>query len=319
MNNTIHDKYSGLGRPWRAQAMLRRLRRWLLLRDPDLKYIVQTGVDNIPEVEDPVTPKASLLGAASSSLDRASLFLDSEDALRYFIQGMEERMEYTARLLGARGGLILLLAASPRKLEGPWLLVVEGEEGWVSRLLVYNGVVTAAQAMTATGPVYGRQALGLIEDSRGEARVVAIRLRRRLVEWDPGRLSVYVRGIDRQHMFLVANLNMLYLGLVAGEDRGAMEEVLGNLGEYTKFHFRSEERIMDKFNYPEELFSRHRREHSDFVEKVTGFTERYRTGEAEITLDLLGFLAAWLQGHIAGTDRRLGRWLKYEARVPIVD
>lgn len=308
-----------MGGPWRAWAMLKRLRRWLLLRDPDLRYIVQVGVDSIPEVEDPVTPKASLLGAASSSLDRASLFLDSEEALRYFIQGMEERMEYTARLLGAKGGLILLLAASPRKLEGPWLLVVEGEEGWVSRLLVYNGVVTAAQAVTPTGPVYGRRALSLIEDSRGEARVVAIRLKRRLVEWDPGRLSVYVRGIDRQHMFLVANLNMLYLGLVAGEDRGAMEEVLGNLGEYTRFHFRSEERIMDKFSYPEELFSRHRREHSDFVEKVSGFTEKYKAGEAEITLDLLGFLAAWLQGHIAGTDRRLGKWLKYEARVPIVD
>lgn len=109
--------------------MLRRIRRWLLLRDPDLRYIVEKGVDEIPEVEDPVTPRASVLGAASGSLERTSRFLDSEEALRYFIQGVEERVEYTARLLGARGGLILLLAGAPRRLEGPWLLIVEGGGG----------------------------------------------------------------------------------------------------------------------------------------------------------------------------------------------
>ncbi len=120
-----------------------------------------------------------------STQGRTSLFLDSEEALRYFIQGVEERVEYTARLLGAKGDIILLLAASPCRLEGPWLLVVESEEGWVARLLVYNGVITAAQAITPMGPLYGRRALGVIEESRGQARVVAIRLRKRLVEWIP--------------------------------------------------------------------------------------------------------------------------------------
>ncbi len=299
--------------------MLRRIRRWLLLRDPDLRYIVEKGVDSIPEVEDPITPKVSILGAASGSLERLSRFLDSEDALRYFIQGLEEKVEYSVRLLGSRGGLILLLASSPRRLEGPWLLLVDTESGFIARLLIYNGVITGAQAVTPRGPTYGRAALSMLDDEWGEARVIAIKLKNRLVEWDPDRLSVYVKGIDRQHMFLVANLNILYLGLVSGEDREAIEEVLRNLGGYTRFHFRSEERLMDKFGYPEELFSRHRKEHREFIDKVTGYIEKYEAGEAELTLDLLGFLASWLQGHIAGTDRRLGKWLKYEAKAPITD
>ena len=299
--------------------MLRRIRRWLIMRDPDIRYIVNVGVDDIPEVEDPVTPSASLLGAAGSNIERASRFLDSEDALKYFLQGMEDKVEYEARLIGARGGLILLLARSPVKLEGPWLLVTEGEEGWVGRMLVYNGVVTGAQVLTKTGPLYGRRALEHIDEAGGSVRVVAIRLRKRLADWDPGRLSVYVKGIDRQHMFLIANLNMLYLGLVAGEDRGALEEVLKNLGEYTRFHFRSEERLMDKFTYPEELAEKHRREHRSFVDKVENYIEKYREGSAELTLDLLAYLASWLQGHIAGSDRRFGKWLKFEARAPITD
>ena len=59
-------------------------------------------------------------------------------------------------------------------------------------------------------------ALDVIETAGGQARVVALKLKRRLAEWDPGRLSVYVRGIDRQQQFLVAILNILYPGLVAG-------------------------------------------------------------------------------------------------------
>ena len=47
--------------------------------------------------------------------------------------------------------------------------------------------------------------------------------------------------------------------------------------------------------------------------------EEFKAGGAGLTLDVLGFLASWLQGHIAGTDRRFGRWLKYEAKAPMTD
>ena len=76
---------------------------------------------------------------------------------------------------------------------------------------------------------------------------------------------------------------------------------------------------MDKFNAPLSHASMHKRQHREFTERVTGFVEEFKAGEAGLMLDVLGFLANWLQGHIAGTDRRFGRWLKYEARAPITD
>ncbi len=79
------------------------------------------------------------------------------------------------------------------------------------------------------GPLHGRMALDVIEAAGGQARVVTLKLKRRLAEWDPGRPPVYVRGIDRQQQFLVAILNILYLGLVAGEDVDALGKVLDNL------------------------------------------------------------------------------------------
>lgn len=299
--------------------VLRRLRRWLLLRDPEIRYIVNVGVDDIPEVEDPLGPSASIFGAAGKNIERASRFLDSDDALKYFIHGMEEKIEYTVSFFGGMGGVVLLLANSPRKLEGPWFMLVDSDEGWIARLLVYNSVITGAQVHTPSGTLHGRMALEVIETAGGQARIVALKLKRRLAEWDPGRLSVYVRGIDRQHQFLVANLNILYLGLVSGEDADALEKVLDNLVDYTKFHFRSEEVLMDRFNAPLSHASMHKRQHKEFTKRVTGFLEKYKAGEADLTLDVLSFLANWLQGHIAGTDRRFGRWLKYEAKAPIAD
>ena len=206
-------------------------------QEPEIRYIVNVGVDEIPEVEDPIGPSASIFGAAGRNIERASRFLDSEDALRYFIHGMEEKVEYSMKFFGGTGGVVLLLANSPKKLEGPWFMLVDSDEGWVARLLVYNSVITGAQVHTPSGTLHGKRALGVIETAGGQARVVALRLKRRLAEWDPDRLSVYVKGIDRQHQFLVANLNILYLGLVAGKDVDVLEKVLDNLLDYTKFHF----------------------------------------------------------------------------------
>jgi hypothetical protein len=71
------------------------LRKRLLLRNSEIRYIVSVGVDEMPEVEDPIGPAASVFGAMGKNIVRASRFLDSGDTLKYFIHGMEEKLEYT--------------------------------------------------------------------------------------------------------------------------------------------------------------------------------------------------------------------------------
>lgn len=294
------------------------LKRWMLLRDPDLRYIVRVGVDSIPEVREPEPPSIARLGVAAESIEEGSRFMDSEEAVLAIAASGESRASFEAFLPGVRGQLSGLLVEEPRILRGAWYLVVVSDE-WMARLLTYYGVVTGAQLHMKTETLYGLRALEAIDEYRGNVSVKAVRLRDRIAEWDPSKLSVFVRGIDRQHQFLIANLNLLYLGLIAGEASRALEEVLSNLVEYTKFHFRSEERLFDKLGYPEDEAERHRREHASFTRRVVEFHEAYRAGEAALTFDVLRFLASWLRGHIAGSDRRFGVWLKYEARSPLAE
>ncbi len=128
------------------------------------------------------------------------------------------------------------------------------------------------------------------------------------MEWSDEKLSVYIKGLDNQHKYLVNTLNSLYHATVAGEGYRVLRDILSRLVEYTKFHFCSEEILMEKYDYPRDKFEKHVREHNSFVAAASGFRERYEKGEAELTIDVFKFLAHWVETHIARTDRDYGEY-----------
>jgi len=108
----------------------------------------------------------------------------------------------------------------------------------------------------------------------------------------------------------VSTLNSLYHATATGEAEEVISTVLKRLVDYTKFHFRSEEILMDRYNYPQDRFERHVKEHRSFTRTVMEFREKYEAGEARLTLEVFKFLATWVQNHIAGTDKDYGRYFK---------
>ncbi|NOZ89137.1 MAG: hemerythrin family protein [Crenarchaeota archaeon] len=174
-------------------------------------------------------------------------------------------------------------------------------------IVAYNGRIVYAEASQAGRLVKGDEALRLLEGYNATLRVGVGRLRPRLVEWSPS-LSVYVRGIDLQHRQLINTLNSLYQALLLGGERRQVGWTLGFLEEYSRFHFRTEENFLQRHGYPQ--LEQHRREHRWFVEKVNRLREEHRRGERELGLEMLAFLARWVRGHIAGSDRRYAEWLR---------
>jgi hemerythrin len=297
--------------------VLRRLRRWLLLRDPEVKFIVEKGVDHIPDPESLLPRDMPLMGRLREGIEETSRFLDSEEAVSFFISASEEKVDYNVKFYGFKGQTLLLLTGAPKPLEGPWLLVASGED-WLARLLVFNNMVTGAQVSTREGEFYGKSAIEFLESAYGEVVVHAVRLKVKPFAWRPERFSVFVKGIDRQHQYLVSVLNMAYLSLVTGQPRKVQEDIVGRLVDYSRFHFKSEEILFDKLGYPEDRAEIHRREHRAFARKAIEFYEKLRAGEAALTLDVLKFLSSWLEGHIGGSDRAFGLWLK-RVGAPITD
>jgi hemerythrin-like metal-binding protein len=135
----------------------------------------------------------------------------------------------------------------------------------------------------------------MIDEARGNLPVI---------EWSDS-LSTGITEVDVQHRKLIDMINALReAGPKGGE---AVRRILGELTQYTVFHFGFEEKMLSEHNYPE--FTEHKRAHDKLVAQVAALNAEVQTGKGAISGDLFKFLRSWLNNHIRGTDRRYGPFL----------
>ena len=292
-------------------SFFKRIRRWWELRDPDVKYIVEVGVDKVPQLITPTVIPLENRVYVSATIDETSLIIDDPNVILSIITSSREEQRFSARL---NTGLASILGR-PQLSHGPSFVFLEGED-YVGRMIVYDNIITAARVdLPHNKTVYSLKAVDVIEHAGGIVNVSVVKLKEQMYEWGP-HFSVFVKGIDSQHNYLVTVLNNLYIMMIAGSSKYYIDDALSSLIDYTKFHFRSEEKLFDKYGYPRA--EQHRKEHSGFVEKVVEFNDKYRLGEAKLTLSILKFLADWVRNHILFSDHDYGVWF-YEHNVPIID
>ncbi|RMG01332.1 MAG: bacteriohemerythrin [Planctomycetota bacterium] len=126
-----------------------------------------------------------------------------------------------------------------------------------------------------------------------------------LVGWNPG-LSVNVAEIDSQHRKLIDLINKLHDAMKQRKGNEVVAPVLGELINYTKTHFQTEEQYFQRLNYPKA--ASHKLQHAEFVRKVADFESQYKAGKMTLTLELMNFLANWLKSHIQGSDKAYTEW-----------
>jgi len=127
-----------------------------------------------------------------------------------------------------------------------------------------------------------------------------------LVTWDQS-YSVSVKKLDEQHQKLFSLLNTLHEAMRQGKGQTVVEGTLSELALYTVTHFRAEEELLRKTNFPG--FAAHQAEHQKFVEKVNQFIGDLKAGRNASSIAILGFIKTWLAEHILRTDRSYAAYL----------
>ncbi|MCD5407622.1 MAG: bacteriohemerythrin [Desulfotomaculum sp.] len=114
-----------------------------------------------------------------------------------------------------------------------------------------------------------------------------------------------IEVIDEQHqkLFQIANeISELITRYADGEDTyDEIISVIGELKEYTVYHFKTEEDLFLKYNYPD--YTQHKKEHHVFIEHLDEvvFLDLDHNQE-KFLRDLLNMIAKWVLDHILTQD-----------------
>jgi len=142
-----------------------------------------------------------------------------------------------------------------------------------------------------------------------KGNAVGVTQKRDVVVWQ-NSYSVKLKLVDEQHMHLINLTNKLFAACMAGKEKTktVFFETIREAVDYVGYHFSTEEKLMQRVNYPE--FAKHKQEHLDFVREVLGKLEEYTTGNKLFApLSFVYFLRDWILHHVAVSDRKMGDYI----------
>ena len=145
------------------------------------------------------------------------------------------------------------------------------------------------------------------------------------INWDH-TLELGFGQIDAEHQTLLGHVNRLVdivfnTGREApvcqtGESRRAsIEAAVDALFQATALHFKSEEALMERSEFPGRRF--HIEQHSELLAQLASFADHYHSTNADSLPHAVRFLREWIEFHIDTYDRALVRWLKTGDATPL--
>jgi hemerythrin len=129
-----------------------------------------------------------------------------------------------------------------------------------------------------------------------------------IVEWS-NRYSVGIDLVDDQHKKLIDMTNTLYLGCLHGDEaaRSFFLETIHKAVDYVKYHFSTEEKIMERIDYPG--FATHKTEHHDFVREIIQEVRQFQDGKSFVPNMFVRYLRDWVFTHMALSDKGYADYL----------
>jgi hemerythrin len=128
------------------------------------------------------------------------------------------------------------------------------------------------------------------------------------MEWTQD-LSVGVEEIDSQHKELISRVNSFFDSMKSGSTNARVMEMLSFLESYVVSHFRDEEVLQVRYNYPG--YAAHKKLHEEFKATVKNLHSKIEKGFTPATQSMVGMtVTSWLLLHISKEDKALGKYIR---------
>ena len=122
-----------------------------------------------------------------------------------------------------------------------------------------------------------------------------------MIRWNK-EYNINISIIDVDHKRFVDIVNKAIIAKQGGKSPEEIQEILNEMIQHAKTHFKTEETYMKEFNYPE--YQYHIEEHRDFSLRINAYLDRVINGDCNIANEILEYLKQWLINHIQGTDKK---------------
>jgi len=124
-------------------------------------------------------------------------------------------------------------------------------------------------------------------------------------------LRVGIDAIDKDHQIIISLLNRVaYKDL----DDNEVADIVRELVDYTRYHFKREEAVMKVCGYPD--LENHRQVHRELTVKMTDLAEIWHHERDPKNIQhLLKFLRNWWIGHIVNVDSEIAQYAKGKTQV----
>jgi hemerythrin len=113
--------------------------------------------------------------------------------------------------------------------------------------------------------------------------------------------------IDRQHKKLVGLVADMYDAMAEGKGRDVLGRILRELIQYTVQHFKDEEVIMSRAQYPKLV--KHIGLHCELTQSVQRLQSELESGRTAMSVETLNFLMKWLNDHILVHDHQFAAFV----------
>ena len=127
-------------------------------------------------------------------------------------------------------------------------------------------------------------------------------------EWTP-EYSLGIEEIDNDHKRLFGIINVLNYAWKPGEElRSDFWNLLFVLNDIFGFHFDMEERLMEKYDYPD--LKEHKVEHEKIRLHFYELKKEHSDNKLLLANKFKEFIQEWFEGHIVSHDKNFSYFLK---------
>ena len=120
--------------------------------------------------------------------------------------------------------------------------------------------------------------------------------------------SVGINEIDEQHMAIIVMINKIYAGIKTGKGNLNLAACMGELVNYTAFHFRYEEKLLERNGYPQSDLQK--QQHKELIAKLMMYKVNYEAGISIFSPEIITFLKDWFVKQIIQLDKNYSPFLQ---------